>query len=374
MFKFKKKQDAPAEQKTFVLPYEHCLNCGAELKGKYCHVCGQPATAKVPSIPAFIKVYFNHSLVWDPRFFRTLKTLVRRPGQLTNEYIAGKFTSQEHPIKLNMFLLFVFITMFVFFGSDKLSNTLQDYMEDERYTAGIQMGMLTDNEDYMAKMSASPRDTILLHAPLTLATEHPDIITHLETLRTTKGDSLDDWKAAVPHVLIEDKIIVPSESGDAYHFSSETATELEDNQLLIAVWTQMVKFTTKYFPMMVLFTAPFVVFALRLVQRKEKRPTLHHLVFALHYTAIIELLILFIYVLYLTFAPPTEVLQWVLLLGSCVYLTLAFRNVYGVTSWFKSITKAAFTTFYYVIIIIIAFLMVFFAAAVAAIIAMVDKI
>ena len=364
MFKFKKKQDAPAEQKTFVLPYEHCLNCGAELKGKYCHVCGQPATAKVPSIPAFIKVYFNHSLVWDPRFFRTLKTLVSRPGQLTNEYIEGKFTSQEHPIKLNMFLLFVFITIFVFFGSENLSNSVQSLTEDDRYASGIQMEMIADDTTYIEKLKACSRDTVILHAPLAIATQHTALIANLETIHDSKGDSLDVWKATVPSLLIEDGYLLPNAEGH-YHIDTKKVAESESIQIVTAVWTQMVKFTTKYFPMMVLFTAPFVVFALRLVQRKEKRPVLHHLVFALHFTAILELLILCIYILYLVFALPIEVLQWILLIGACTYLTLAFRNVYGVSSWFKAIMKSVFTTLYYIFIILFAFIGVFLAACIA---------
>ena len=361
---FKKKQDAPAEQKLSMPPYENCLNCGAELKGKYCHVCGQPATAKVPSIPAFIKVYFNHSLVWDPRFFRTLKTLIRRPGQLTNEYIEGKFTSQEHPIKLNMFLLFVFITRFVFFGSENLSNSVQNLTEDDRYASGIQMKMIADDTTYIERLKACSRDTVILHAPLAIATQHTALIANLETIHDSMGDSLDIWKAAVPRLLIEDGYLIPEAEGH-YRIDTKKVAESESVQIVTAVWTQMVKFTTKYFPMMVLFTAPFVVFALRLVQRKEKRPVLHHLVFALHFTAILELLILCIYILYLVFALPIEVLQWILLIGACTYLTLAFRNVYGVSSWFKAVMKSVFTTLYYIFIILFALIGVFLAACIA---------
>ena len=362
----KKKKNSTAEQESATLPYEHCLNCGAELKGKYCHTCGQPVTAKVPSIRAFIKVYFNHTFVWDPRFFRTLKLLVTRPGHLTNEYISGKFISQEHPIKLNMFLLFVFITLFVFSSSEKLSNSVQGFTEDGRYTAAIQMGLILNDKEYLEKLKASPRDTVLLHAPLELATGHAEIFTNLETIEDTKDEKVDAWRVAIPRMLLEDEIIVPEGNG-YYHFSSKEITNNENFVILNTVWTKMVKFTTKYFPMMVLFTAPFVVFALRLVQRKEKRPVLHHLVFALHYTAILELLILFIYILHLTIAPPVGLLQWILIIGSCVYLTLAFRNVYGVTSWFKAIMKSIFTSLYYVFIILLAFIVIFLAACIAAV-------
>ena len=361
---FRKKTDLSTKQPSNIPPYTHCLNCGAELKGKYCHVCGQPATAKVPSIPAFIKIYFNHSLVWDPRFFSTLKTLVRRPGQLTNDYIAGKFTSQEHPIKLNMFLLFVFITMFVFFGSEKLSNSVLSLTEDDRYASGIQMEMIAGDTTYIERLKACSRDTVILHAPLAIATQHTALIANLETIHDSMGDSLDIWKAAVPRLLIEDGYLLPEAEGH-YRIDTKKVAESESVQIVTAVWTQMVKFTTKYFPMMVLFTAPFVVFALRLVQRKEKRPVLHHLVFALHFTAILELLILCIYILYLVFALPIEVLQWILLIGACTYLTLAFRNVYGVSSWFKAIMKSVFTTLYYIFIILFTLIGVFLAACIA---------
>ena len=178
------------------------------------------------------------------------------------------------------------------------------------------------------------------------------------------GDSLDIWKAAVPRLLIEDGYLIPDAEGH-YRIDTKKVAESESVQIVTAVWTQMVKFTTKYFPMMVLFTAPFVVFALRLVQRKEKRPVLHHLVFALHFTAILELLILCIYILYLVFALPIEVLQWILLIGACAYLTIAFRNVYDVSSWFKAVMKSVFTTFYYIFIILLTFVGVFIAACVA---------
>ena len=78
-------------KKQAKLPYTHCLNCGAELQGKYCHVCGQEAVSKTPSVGAFIVEYANHAFIWDSNFLKTLWSLIRRPGYLTKEFIAGKF-------------------------------------------------------------------------------------------------------------------------------------------------------------------------------------------------------------------------------------------------------------------------------------------
>jgi hypothetical protein len=114
--------------------------------------------------------------------------------------------------------------------------------------------------------------------------------------------------------------------------------------------------------MMVLFTAPFVALSLRLVQRKDKRPNIHHFVFALHYTAILELLFIVIYLLYLTVAPPTDLLLCGLHLGSCAYLTLTFRRVYGVTSWWKAVVKSILVNLNYFFILFLIFVVMCFVA------------
>ena len=53
------------EQVQSNIPYKYCLNCGAELQGMYCHVCGQEATSKTPTISAFILEYLNNAFIGD---------------------------------------------------------------------------------------------------------------------------------------------------------------------------------------------------------------------------------------------------------------------------------------------------------------------
>ena len=106
------------------LPYAHCLNCGTELKGRFCHVCGQEAVHSTPTVRSFIAEYAGTSYNWDAKFVRTFWTLISRPGQLTRDFLSGRFSSQEHPLKLNMFLLFVFVTLFVLFrGTEKMTTS-----------------------------------------------------------------------------------------------------------------------------------------------------------------------------------------------------------------------------------------------------------
>ena len=344
------------------LPYEHCPNCGAELKGKYCHVCGQKVACKTITIFGFIVEYINHAFIWDSNFFKTLWTLISRPGHLTNEFLAKKFNSYEHPLKLNMFLLLVFISLFVIFNSSKkMTDSVEDITTDERIFSSIQLSSLINNQEYAKKIQESPRDTILLQAPLLLAKNYPEIISNLETKEDTNGEALDKWVAVVPQVLIDDKIIIADNSG-YYIFNKETKAS-NDILLVNHIWSEMVDITSKYFPTLLLLTAPFLSLALSLVERKKKRPNINHFIFSLHYTAFIETLIICIYILHLIFSPSMRILEYTMIIGSCTYLSIAFRKVYEINSWGKAIAKSLLTSLIYFIILLSIFIVIFLIAS-----------
>lgn len=344
------------------LPYKHCLNCGSELKGKFCHVCGQEATSKTPTIGAYIKEYINDTYNWDSQFLRTFWILICRPGQLTKEYLAGKFVSQVQPLKLNMFLLFVFVTMFLFFtGTEKMNNSVLALTSDETIRSGIQFEMLKDSKEYVEKMKASPRDTILLCAPILLAEQYSDIVSKLDVVEDAEGIDQDKWMAVLPRVLIEEEIVVPDSSG-YYRVNSETGIGLAEIEIFNTICVKMVELLTQYFPLLALFTAPILSISLCFVQRKSRQPHIHHFIFALHYTAFMEVLMLFIYLLYLIAAPSMDLLEYIMIIGSCVYLTIAYRRVYATSTWTKAIIKALFTSFVYLFIGFMIFFAIFLVA------------
>ena len=354
------KEETTVEQNK--LPYTHCLNCGTELQGHFCHVCGQGAVKKTPTVAAFIIEYINNAFIWDPKFFSTIWTLIRRPGHLTNEFLSGKFISQEHPLKLNMFLLFVFITLFVFFSSaEKMTDSVYSMTHDERVLSGIQIESLVGDEEYAKKMEESPRDTVLLLAPLALTKNYPQIVHSIAVQEDTKGKGLDRWVAVLPRVLIEDKILVRDEEG-SYRFNEESKVATSMLDMVNSLSAEMVRIASKYFPILLLLTTPFLSMSLRLVQRKSHLPRIHHYIFALHYTAFLEVLILGIYILHLTVAPSMNLLKWVLIVGSCLYLTIAFRRVYATKSWWRAIVKSLLTCLIYFFILLLIFIGIFIAA------------
>ena len=79
-----------------------CLNCGADLSGKYCAACGQK---KVDRRDLSIRRFFGHVLneltdLQSNKILRTLGALLFRPGQLTSEYLAGRKGFHIGPVRL----------------------------------------------------------------------------------------------------------------------------------------------------------------------------------------------------------------------------------------------------------------------------------
>jgi hypothetical protein len=308
--------------------------------------------------------YLSNAFFWDHLFTKTFWKLISRPGLLTKEYLSGKFISQEHPLKLNMFLLFVFITLFFFFASDtKMTSSIHNITKDERVFADVQLSTLAKDAEYSKKMESSPRDTILLRAPLFLAENHPQLISSIEVKEDTNGEALDKWVAVLPRILIEDKIVTVDDSG-YYRFNQETEHKENGLDLLYMVGAEMVRITSQYFPLILLLTAPFLSFSLNLVQRRSRLPRINHFIFALHYTAFLETLMICIFLLHLTIAPPRQLLESILILGSCIYLAIAFRRVYENHSWVKAIVKSLLTSLIYFFILLIIFIVIFFIACV----------
>jgi hypothetical protein len=103
-----------------------CLNCGADLQGAYCHVCGQAATHKKPTASWLVAEYFYNAFIWDSKCLHTIWKLISRPGHLTNEFNAGKYVA---------------------------------------YRPHLTLDALSEDFGYSVKMKSCDKDTILLSMP-----------------------------------------------------------------------------------------------------------------------------------------------------------------------------------------------------------------
>lgn len=97
-----------------------CLNCGHQVEERFCTHCGQENTAPKQPFYYLFTHFIEDFTHYDGQFWKTIKNLLFRPGQLTTVYLEGKRQLYVPPVKLYIFISFVTFFMFSLFPLMKL--------------------------------------------------------------------------------------------------------------------------------------------------------------------------------------------------------------------------------------------------------------
>ncbi|MEM7430826.1 MAG: DUF3667 domain-containing protein [Pseudomonadota bacterium] len=99
----------------------NCLNCGARLRGQYCGSCGQRSRSRLISLWELVRDAFGDLFELDSRLWKTLIPLLRKPGQLTADYLQGKRARYMPPFRMYLVLSLLFFVVAFFDPRDELS-------------------------------------------------------------------------------------------------------------------------------------------------------------------------------------------------------------------------------------------------------------
>ena len=114
---------------------KNCLNCSAEIQGRYCGICGQENTEPQESILDIFSHFFNDITHFDGKFFSSVKYLFTKPGFLSAEYMRGRRASYLIPVRMYFFTSAIFFLIyFSFFSSE---NPVKLNRKDNTKTTGI---------------------------------------------------------------------------------------------------------------------------------------------------------------------------------------------------------------------------------------------
>lgn len=116
---------------------KNCLNCGTEVQGHFCQNCGQENIEPKETLWSLISHFFSDITHFDGKFFKTLKTMIRKPGFLPKEYMAGRRATYLHPIRMYVFSSFVFFL--VFFNLESVHKLIES---DKVGTQGLNSGKI----------------------------------------------------------------------------------------------------------------------------------------------------------------------------------------------------------------------------------------
>src|SRR5690606_29480921 len=90
---------------------KNCLNCGSFVLHRFCPKCGQENSINRPSFHYLFSHFVEDFVHYDSGFWKTMKTLTRKPGKIIRDYLDGKRKTYVPPVKLYIFVSF--ITFFI---------------------------------------------------------------------------------------------------------------------------------------------------------------------------------------------------------------------------------------------------------------------
>ncbi|MCC6287504.1 MAG: DUF3667 domain-containing protein [Chitinophagaceae bacterium] len=135
---------------------KNCLNCNAEVTGRFCQVCGQENIEPKESVWHLITHFFYDITHFDGKFFSTVKYLLVRPGFLTAEYIRGKRMTYLHPIRMYVFTSAFFFLLFFSFISPHTEHS-KEGLEGLKEELAIKQEQKTN----LFKMQENTNDSVL---------------------------------------------------------------------------------------------------------------------------------------------------------------------------------------------------------------------
>lgn len=88
-----------------------CQDCGRPVTGKYCAECGQSVGVHALTVGEVFHDVVHSVLHLDSRVWRTLRSLLLRPGELSRAFIAGQRQRYLPPFRLYLVISIVFFAL-----------------------------------------------------------------------------------------------------------------------------------------------------------------------------------------------------------------------------------------------------------------------
>jgi len=319
---------------------KNCLNCGATVMGRFCHVCGQENIIPKESFGSLVIHFFYDITHFDGKFFHTAKDLFLKPGFLSKEYLSGKRASYLNPVRMYVFTSAIFFLIFFMVVDPK---NLVHVNSNVPLNNKARVELMEDLEKEFKKSKA---DTTILFKKLARLkdTTQPVSFASLDSLE--KKDSLSNEPKTFSEYDSLQRTL-PSVKRDGW-FSRAIAKKFKYNKELQENPTSMLEQWTELFlhklPYLLFVSLPLFALILKLlnVRRSKQFYYADHAIFSIHHYifSFILLLVLFLVVTIYnrTGWGVVKFIEVILFIIWPVYLYIAMLKFYR-QGWFKTFIK-----------------------------------
>jgi hypothetical protein len=266
-----------------------CLNCGFAIEDyNFCPECGQMNNNKHVSVRYFFKDFFDEFFTFDSRFFKSFVPLIRRPGHLTNEYTAGRRVRYVLPLRLYLFVTFLFFLV---------------------------LSIDTQFVNVIPEQNFSSKETI----EKVLAEEPATVPDSLKEKLIAEIDNT--FFLQKKYVRGKVKIGIGAEGSWLHRYLKEKTMRIAKRGK--SGLKDVIKEGVNQLPKMIFLLLPMFALILKLVYIRNKIFYIKHLVFALH----IHTVIFMVYLVFIFF--PLWYVVTAGMIGIYIYIFMALRKVYG---------------------------------------------
>lgn len=298
------------KEKPFPEEEVSCKNCEHSFKGNFCPNCGQSIKEIDQPFSFVIYDFMGTMFAFDSRFFRSLFTIIAKPGQITSDFVAGKRAKYMPPFRFYIFISFVFFFL--------LTSTLKNKVGEFERNSTIDSLKVSLNEDAQVVLDS-----------LNTQLSSPDII----------GEVLDDTIQNINSVKeIGDLLLAEIEKDSSF---SESGTGRIVSQFKKAKEYPEIYITKyfKYFSWALFFLMPVFALILKLLYSSQKSNYIRHFIFSVNLHAFIFFVLTIILLAHLLFTGPIVGIFNYLALIIPIYLVMGMKKFYQQKTG-KTILKA----------------------------------
>lgn len=357
---------------------QNCLNCGHIVEERYCSRCGQENIQWKDSAFHLIMHYVKDLFHYDGKLWNTLKSLVRRPGLVAQEYMEGKRQSHLEPIRFYVFASTVFfLVFFLVIGSDLLKSevTPKSNYSKRLFHLKQEKEFLTGHPDtavvnqLITSLQQLSGDTIQPSPDSTLSAEETspvlvdsilegiDSLDQIKKLETYSYGSAPEDEMGWLGKILSERLEARNEEYKSQYDGDYTKAM---NGVLKELFYKL--------PQLFFLSLPFFALFLKLLYwRSRKSAYVEHFIFAVyHYAYIFSIMLITLIVISLadtiggTFLEALQ--EWLFLgmmLYPFVYLFLSMKRFYS-----DSLVKLALRYFILMVLMFVTILALFVIVAV----------
>lgn len=279
---------------------KRCLNCNAALHGRFCHVCGQQNVEPREGFWNMLTHFVFDLFHFDGKFFSTIKSLLFKPGYLSQEHLRGRRADYLHPIRMYIFTSAFFFLLFFAFNHN-MEDAIQ-YNNVDPYTRKAQMMELQELKAKYTQQIDSVRTVKAKDSlrQLLFQVNSDEILLKTDSSKyhplRSLGDTSDNYnminltsdntkyKTKAEYVTSQQKL--PKAKQDGYLLKKLKLQQIHlnnDFESSREAWTEVAKNFFHQFPKMLFISLPIFAFVLYLMYiRRHKYFFSDHLVYSLH--------------------------------------------------------------------------------------------